>query len=92
MFSATMRDNGAAKIVGGRSGGDGCGFMGDAPPLTLPHSRLRFRIPNCMRLRADGTDEVAGVAPDLPVVPAEAESDRARAARVLRTISADLGR
>jgi hypothetical protein len=91
MFAATMRDNGVAKIVGGRSGGDGCGFMGDAPPLVLPHSRLRFRVPNCMRLRADGTDEVAGVTPDLPALPAEAESDRARAARVLKTISMDLG-
>lgn len=45
-----------------------------------------------MLLGLRGTDEVAGVAPDLPVVPAEAESDRARAARVLRTISVDLGR
>lgn len=91
MFAATMQDNGVAKIVGGRSGGDGCGFMGDAPPLVLPHSRLRFRVPNCMRLRADGTDEVAGVTPDFPAPPAEVESDRARAARVLRTISMDLG-
>lgn len=90
MFSATMRDNGAAKIVGVRTGGDGCGFMGDSPPLVLTHSRLRFRVPNCIRLRADGTNEVAGVAPDLPVIPTEDESDRARAARVLQAVAADL--
>ncbi|NII75387.1 hypothetical protein FHW84_003996 [Dyella sp. SG562] len=90
MFAATMKDNGAAKTIGVRTGGDGCGFMGDVPPLVLAHSRLRFRVPNCMRLRADGTDEVAGIAPDLPIAPTEGESDRARAARLLRTVAAEL--
>ncbi len=92
MFAATMRDNRVAKIVGAKTGGDGCGFMGDSPPLVLTHSRLRFRVPNCIRLRADGTDEVAGVAPDLPIEPTEGESDRARAARLLQAVAADLGR
>jgi hypothetical protein len=92
MFAATMQDNGAAKLVGARTGGDGCGFMSDAPPLVLDHSRLRFRVPNCIRLRADGTNEVAGVSPDLPVLPTENESDRARAARVLGTVAGDLKR
>ena len=91
MFVATMQDNRVAKTIGTRTGGDGCGFMGDVQPVVLTHSRLRFRVPNCMRLRADGTDEVAGIAPDLPVAPTEGESDRARAARVLRTVAADLG-
>lgn len=90
MFTATMRDNGVARTVGVKTGGDGCGFMGDSPPLVLTHSRLRFRVPNCIRLRADGTDEVAGIAPDLPVAPTEGESDRARAARLLRTVAADM--
>jgi hypothetical protein len=92
MFSATMADNHVAKLVGVRTGGDGCGFMGDTPPLVLAHSRLRFRVPNCIRLRADGTDEVAGVSPDLPVLPTEGESERARAARVLDVVAGDLGR
>lgn len=66
--------------------------MSDSPPLVLTHSRLRFRVPNCIRLRADGTDEVAGVTPDLPIAPTEGESGRGRAARVLRAVTADLGR
>lgn len=90
MFAATMQNNGVAKIVGLRTGGDGCGFMGAAIPLVLTHSRLRFRVPNCMRLRADGTDEVAGITPDLPVEPTEGESDRARAARILQTLAGDM--
>jgi hypothetical protein len=92
MFSATMQDNGVARTVGERTGGDGCGFMSDSPPLVLTQSRLRFRVPNCIRLRADGTDEVAGVTPDLPVAPIEGESGRGRAARALRAVVADLGR
>ena len=90
MFAATMQDNGVARIVGTRTGGDGCGFMGEGAPLVLAHSRLRFRVPNCIRLRADGTDEVAGVTPNLPIDPTEGESDRARAARVLQTVAGDL--
>ena len=76
MFSAIMRDNGIAKIVGTPTGGSGAGFMGDSPPIELPHSRLRFQAPNCVRLRADGTDEVAGIQPDLPVIPRQGEDAR----------------
>ncbi|WP_448661536.1 S41 family peptidase [Sphingomonas sp. CJ20] len=90
MFVATMKDNGIAKVLGARTGGDGCGFMADGDPLVLTHSHLRFRVPNCMRLRADGTNEVAGIAPDFPIVPMQGESARARAARALAVIAGDL--
>jgi len=90
MFAALMRDSGIAKTVGTRTLGLGCGWMVETPPLTLPHSHLSIRIPNCVRLRADGTDEVAGIAPDLPVLPAASESTRARAARVLDALVFDL--
>lgn len=89
MFAAVMQDNRIGKLVGDRTGGDGCGFMTEDDPIVLHHSRLRFRVPNCMRLRADGTNEEAGVAPDLPVLPTEGESDRARGERALRTIASD---
>jgi len=90
MFVAVMKDNHVARIVGTRTGGDGCGFMVDGPPLVLAHSRLRFRIPNCMRLRADGSDEEAGIAPDFAVLPTEGESDRARAERAVTVIATDV--
>jgi hypothetical protein len=64
--------------------------MADVPPVELPGSHLRFRVPNCVRVRRDGSDEVAGVQPDLPVLPTEGESDRNRAWRVLETIATDL--
>ncbi|MEP7043677.1 MAG: S41 family peptidase [Dokdonella sp.] len=90
MFSAVMHDNGIARTVGVTTGGDGCGFMQESRALVLPHSLLRFRIPDCVRLRADGSDEVAGIQPDLPVLPAEGESDRARAVRMLALVATDL--
>jgi hypothetical protein len=92
MFSAVMKDNGIAKTVGTRTGGDGCGFMEDTDPVVLPHSQLRFRIPNCVRLRKDGSDEVAGIPPDLPINALEHESPRARAARLLQTVVRDSSR
>ena len=92
MFAARMRDSGIAKTVGARTLGLGCGSMLETKPLTLPHSQLSIRIPNCVRLRADGTDEVAGIAPDFPVLPAANESPRARAARMLTVIDEDLRR
>jgi len=90
LFTAALRNNRAAKTVGVATGGDGCGFMIDSPPLTLPHLRLRLRMSNCVRLRADGSDEVAGIAPDLPILPRDGESARARAARLLAAVAGDL--
>lgn len=90
MFAAVMRDNHIARTVGDTTGRAGCGFMVDAKPVVLPHSRLRFRVPNCVRLRGDGSDEVAGIAPDLPVVPVEGEDRRGWAVRVLDAVGSDM--
>lgn len=90
MFTALMRDRGIARVIGSRTFGLGCGFMVYDDPIVLPNSRRAFRIPNCVRLRADGTDEVAGVTPDLPAAAQPGESARSLAARSLRTILNDL--
>ena len=89
MFAAVLQNNRAAKIIGMRTGGDGCGFMNTPPPVSLPHSGLRFRVPNCVRIKSDGMDEVTGVIPDIPVLPTEGETSRARAMRVLDLVRAD---
>jgi hypothetical protein len=90
MFAAVMHDNGIAKLVGSRTGGDGCGFMHNDPPTVLPHSQLRFRVPDCVRLRADGTDEVAGIQPDLVVQRTEGEDGEALALRIFDAIRENL--
>lgn len=90
MFAAVLQNNGAAKMVGTQTGGDGCGFMNHTEPLVLPHSGLRFRIPNCVRIRADGTDEVAGIKPDLPIPMIVGEDSKARAGRIFSAVRSDL--
>ena len=90
MFTAVMRDNGIARTVGVKTGGAGCGFMHEHPPVELPHSHLRVRVPSCVRLRADGSDEVAGIKPDLEIAPREGEDDRTRASRAIAAVQADL--
>ncbi len=90
MFSAVVQDNHLGKTVGAATGGDGCGFMAGDRPKQLAHSRLRLRMPDCARLRADGRDEVAGIAPDLPVLATEGEDARQRTRRLLEAVAADL--
>ena len=85
-FAALMRDSGIAKTVGHRTWGDGCGFMDAGKPLILTHLQLSISIPNCVRLRADKSDEVAGVTPDIQISTEAGESPRARANRILSAI------
>jgi hypothetical protein len=89
MFTAVLQNNRAARIVGTPSGGDGCGFMAESEPLVLPNTQLRLRLPDCVRLRADGSNEVAGIQPDIAIQPRVDESPRARAMRLLRIIVAE---
>lgn len=64
-FAAVLRDNDAAIILGGRTGGAGCGHIGGKQPITLAHSGATLELPNCARLRRDGGNEVGGVIPDV---------------------------
>lgn len=69
-FIATLRDNDKARVIGARTAGAGCGYANGGIPLTLRNSQLKVRMPNCARLRRDGTNEVFGIEPDR-VVPIE---------------------
>ncbi|MFZ6741651.1 S41 family peptidase [Undibacterium sp. JH2W] len=89
-FVAIMKDNGVAKTIGTITGGSGCGNMQAIRPITLPHSKLSFQAPDCVRLRKDGSDEVMANIPDIPLEPTPGESDRARAARLINSIEQDL--
>lgn len=92
MFAAVVQDNRIGKTVGQTSGGDGCGFMSDDVAFVLDHSKLRLRIPDCLRLRADGSNEVSGIKPDIPVLPTDGEDTRQRANRLIEAVAADVGR
>ena len=62
---ARHADNHTATIIGEKTAGAGCGFTNGGISITLPHSGLIVRIPDCIRERADGTNEVAGIFPDM---------------------------
>jgi hypothetical protein len=64
-FAARLRDNNAAQIIGGRSYGAGCGYSNGGTSLKLSALGLLVRAPDCQRLRMDGTNETAGITPDV---------------------------
>jgi hypothetical protein len=80
--TAALRDSRAALVVGSRTGGAGCGYVGRPDSLVLPHSRLAVRMPNCVRLRADGSNEVLGVRPDVEVAWADGDDGTTRARKL----------
>jgi hypothetical protein len=64
-FAAVLQDNRAALIVGSRTAGSGCGYTWGGTPTRLSNSGAILRLPDCVRLRADGSNEVRGIIPDL---------------------------
>lgn len=64
-FAALLQDNQAASIVGERTDGSGCGYTSGGLKLNLPNSKLKVQMPDCMRYRRDGSNEVEGIKPDV---------------------------
>lgn len=82
-FAAMMQDNRAARIIGTPTAGAGCGYTNGGIPATLQHSGGELRLPDCIRLRADGTNEVLSVIPDVLVPWRGRDSRYQRAKRTL---------
>lgn len=66
-FAAMLQDNGAAVILGARTGGAGCGHTNGGTPTTLANSKAVLEVPDCVRFRRDGSNEVNGIVPDVVV-------------------------
>jgi C-terminal processing protease CtpA/Prc len=66
-FAATLVDNGVAKTMGVKTMGVGCGFTDGGNPTKLKNSKLVIWMPDCARMRADGSNEFEGVKPDIAV-------------------------
>jgi hypothetical protein len=81
-FTALLQDNKAALVLGEPTGG-GCGHTNGGTPTTLTNSKARLLVPDCVRLRPDGANEVMGVMPDTLVGFAAADGPHRRAQRVL---------
>jgi hypothetical protein len=81
-FAAMLRDNDAATVVGSPTGGAGCGYTNGGIATYLKNSGARIKIPDCVRLRADGSNEVAGITPDILIAWRSNDSPYQRAKRV----------
>lgn len=83
-FAATLRDNNVALTFGETTLGVGCGYINGGNPVTLRNSRLVAWMPNCVRFRADGTNEFEGVKPDFQAD--WGKDDKNRATELLRLL------
>ena len=54
-------------MIGERTYGAGCGFLDGGLPLELPNSGHQVWMPDCARYRIDGTNEIEGIDPDVPL-------------------------
>jgi hypothetical protein len=66
-FAAVLQDNRAAVVIGTRTLGAGCGHTRGGTPTVLSHSGGILQLPDCARVRADSSNEVHGIDPDVPV-------------------------
>ena len=90
-FPAVLQDNGAATIIGEVTGGAGCGYTNGGIPTTLKNSQATVKMPDCVRYRKNGMNEVAGVTPDVLVPWSTHDSPYIKAQQVLRSLTAIVG-
>jgi hypothetical protein len=64
-FTAILRDHNAAVVIGTRTLGVGCGYTNGGIDIRLRNSGLAIRMPDCARMRADGSNEYEGIQPDV---------------------------
>ncbi len=77
---ALVQDNKAGLVVGELTGGAGCGYTNGGIPTVLKNSGATIRMPDCITLRKDGSNEIEGVTPDtlIPWASRDTPYERAR--------------
>lgn len=85
-FAAMLKDNGAATIVGAPTLGAGCGFTDGGYKPKLANSGGVVNLPDCIRERADGTNEALSVYPDVFVPWRTRDSRHQRAVRAFTAL------
>jgi len=81
-FAAVLQDNGAAIVMGATTAGAGCGHTNGGTPTPLKNSGGIFEVPDCVRFRKDGSNEVMGIQPDVFVGLRWQDGPRRRGLRV----------
>jgi len=87
---AILQDNKAATIIGELTGGAGCGYTNDGIPTVLKNSGGTVKMPDCIRLRADSSNEVDGVTPDVLVAWAARDTPIQRAHKLELVLNATI--
>ncbi len=87
-FAAVFQDNKAARIVGLPTFGAGCGYTNGGIPTQLTNSGATVMMPDCVQFRADGTNAVGGITPDVLVPWRPNDSDFQRAERAFEALRA----
>jgi len=87
-FAAMLKDQVGATVVGEKTVGAGCGYTNGGVPITLKHSGLRVKMPDCVRYRRDGSNEVEGITPDVLVPWAKGDDAKVRAQKLVDALSA----
>jgi len=90
-FAALLQDNRVAAIIGARTGGAGCGHTNGGTPTTLANSHAVLELPDCIRYRADGSNEVNGIFPDVPVAMRANDGDALKARLVGQRLPEAIG-
>jgi hypothetical protein len=91
-FVEQLQDHHAATIVGAQTVGAGCGYTNGGIPTVLPRSGGRVRMPDCARFRADGSNAVAGVTPDVILPLLDRDSPYQRAKKVIAGLGSAWGK
>jgi C-terminal processing protease CtpA/Prc len=85
-FAAVLQDNHAATIIGEPTGGAGCGHTDGSEPVILTNSGGSLSLPDCARLRADGSNEVRGIIPDIALPWGRHDGPQRRAATLFEAL------
>jgi C-terminal processing protease CtpA/Prc len=86
-FVAWLQQNRIAKVIGDRTAGAGCGYVDGGRPTRLSVVPVDVWMPNCARFLNDGSNEIEGIAPDIPI-----PMDNADAAAQAKALGAVLAR
>jgi hypothetical protein len=76
LFASSVQASKSGAVVGEKTLGAGCGYVNGGTQYFLPVSKLQFRMPDCVRYRADGVNEVEGIEPDVSLWEAEDEKPK----------------